>query len=344
MKKQDIVYIASAWNTGTGFIVNGYDFIITTVQTVGFSKNVTVKNSFIPKYQAKVLFVDFSSGLAFIEKRMDVENSIDVSDFELTVIEQMVTIFRTNFYNDVVELKTEIIDNNFSHNNIRHLLLEEDQFNNSGGIVLNAKNEFVGVTKYIEKTKKKLVLPAKYILKAMEEYSAVGGEAVRCTNCFNVVKIDQIRGTTCPICTSDIMNEAVNEVLPKLTVTDKEIEMALENLNYDVKKSRLGQHIWEINEGSASIIVRYEPEQKFIVAFSLVAVISNNLEEIYKYLLIENSKIGGLSFSLNNDKVILSAPYFIEEDFNEHFAKSIFDELFKKADYYDDIIADMQKK
>jgi len=342
--QNDIFFIGSAWGSGTGFIVDGYDFIITTVQTVGFSKSVIIKNKQISKQVAKVLFADYSTGLAFIEKHENINANLNVLDFEMAVIEQIVNIYETNYYNELNILKSEVTDNKFKQNNINYLLLKNKNNNTSGGVVINTKNELVGIIKHIDSSGDNIVLPAKYILKGMEEFSVAGELAIRCTNCQNVVSTAKIIDHTCPICSADVMIEFVNETLPAQTITDKEIETALLNLGHDINNCRIGHHIWEINKGSASIIIRYHPELKFIVAFSPFCVLnSKNNDEIYKFILSENKNIEYLSFSINKNKVFLSSPYIVDDDFDEHIAKTIFEDLFEKADFYDDIILKMIK-
>lgn len=343
MTEKDLFYIGSAWESGTGFVVKGYDFIITTVQTVGFSKNVIIKNIEIPKKTAKVLFSDYSTGLAFIEKPKKITANLDVLDFEMSVIEQMVTIYKTNYYNELIITKSEVTQNKFQHNNIDHLLLLNTKESTSGSIIFNQKNELVGISKHIESLQKNIALPAKYILKTMEEFSSIGQEAIRCSNCQNVISAKKVMGNICPVCSSEIIKELVNETLPSQTITDKEIEAALLNLKYNLTESRIGHHIWEITKGSANIIIRYNPELKFIVSFSPICVLNNtNNNKIYEFLLSENKKITHFSFSINKNRVFLSTPYLIDDDFDEHIAQIMFEELFEKADYYDNIIQKMQ--
>lgn len=343
MTGKDLFYIGSAWGAGTGFIVKGYDFIITTVQTIGFSKNVIIKNEQIPKQTAKILFADYTSGLAFIEKPKNYSSNFDVLDFEMAVLEQTVTIYKTNYYNELIFSKSEIIQNKFQHNNISYFLLLNNNENTSGSIIINKKNELVGITKQVKSIDKNIALPSKYILKTMEEFASIGQQAIRCTNCQNIISYKKVIGNICPICSSEITKELLVDSLPAQTITDKEIEAALLNLKYNLTESRIGHHTWEITKGSANIIIRYDPDLKFIVSFSPICVLNNtNNNQIYEFLLSENKKITHFSFSINKNRVFLSTPYLIDDDFDEYIAKIIFEELIEKANYYNNIIQKMQ--
>lgn len=342
MTNKEIFYISGAWNTGIGFVVHGYDFIITTVQTVGFSKNVVVRNSAHESHLSKVIFVDYSIGLAFIEKNIKQEASLDILSFELAVLAQPVSLYKINYYNEMLKINVDLIDKNFVVNNIKYLQIKNPVKISIGEIVLNKRLEFVGLTTIKENNK--LVLPAKYILKTLEEYKNVGGEALRCPNCLNIIQKDDIIDDVCPVCSSEIIPELLKDVLPSMTDIDKNIENVIEKLGYDLRLVRLGQHFWEIKKGSATIFIRYEIDKKYVVAFSSLCELSeNHNKEIYKFLLTENSKLKFLSFSIEKNHIFLSAPYIFDTNFDEVFAKELFKELFEKSDYYDDILIEMLK-
>jgi len=342
MTNKEIFFISGAWNTGIGFVIHGYNFIISTVQVVGFEKTVLVRNNAHKRHQAKVLFVDYSTGLAFIEKKVNQEASLDILSFELAVLAQHVTIYKTNYYNKLIKTKVELLDSNIEINNIKYLEIKNEPGINIGEIALNRRLEFVGITTIKEGTN--LVLPAKYILKVLEEYSLIQGEALRCPHCLKVVQRQDIIDSFCPVCSSEIIPELLNDTLPSTLPIDKNIESVIEKLGFDIKQTRLGQHFWEIIQGSATIFVRYEPKTKFIVAFSALCELSTNKNsKVYNFLMEENSKLEFLSFSIDKNRVFLSAPYIIEDSFDNEFAVDLFKKLFEKSDYYDDIIIELLK-
>ncbi|MBN2891745.1 MAG: hypothetical protein JXL97_07750 [Bacteroidales bacterium] len=346
IKNKDIFFITSAWNTGTGFIVKDYNFIITTIQVVGFSKKVVIRNNKIGKHLVKVIFIDYSNGLVFIELPESIKSNFNIINFELAVVEQPVKIFRTNYKNEIVAHTAEITNNSYQYNNFNHLLIKyKDHLKISGGVIVNNRNEIVGISKFLENENLFLGLPAKYILKSMEEFSMVQDISVRCPNCQNIVKKSLIEDNFCPSCTAEIKDELLEDFIPQLTLVESNIERALKKLGYKIELARLGRSFWEINEGSATIFIRYEQKHKFIVAFSnVISLNGHNKNEVNKFLLVENSKIGDLSFSINDNKVYLSAPYIFDDDFCEEYAETIFKDLFKKADFYDDIIENIQNK
>ena len=64
-----------------------------------------------------------------------------------------------------------------------------------------------------------------------------------------------------------------------------------------------------------------------------------NIGPLYEYLLKENYDLDSLTFSIDRQNIMLSTIVF-DEDLNEETGKVIFQELFKKADEYDNYLAD----
>ena len=339
IKNKDLFFISSAWNTGTGFVVKGYNFIITTIQVVGFSKKVIIRHSKIGKHVSEVVFIDYSNGLVFLKLPQKVKSTIDIINFQLSVVEQQVKIFRTNFNNEILNFNAEI-----KTNSTKQIIIKlENHLKVSGGLLINNKNEIVGVTKYIEKENKYIGLPAKYLLKSMEEFTVIDDFSLRCPNCLNIIKKSNIIDKVCPSCTAEIKEELLEEFVPRLSKINTKIEKTLTDLGFKLELTRLGQNFWEIEEGTATIFIRYVPDKNFIVAFSKLIDLNNrNSSKIYKYLLTENNKLNELALSINKNRVFLTTPYIFEEDFDEDLAKKIFADLFKNADYFDDTIKKMQ--
>ncbi len=343
---KDLFFISSVWNTGTGFLIKDYNYIITTIQVVGFAKKVVVRNSEIGKKIAKVIFIDYSNGLVFIELPRENLSSLNILNLELSVVEQPIKLYRTNYYGTILKENGEITDNKFKHNNFNHLNLK---FNNkllkvSGALLLTNRNEIAGITKYIKEENLFVGLPSKYILKSLEEFSIIDQSSIRCPNCLNIINKKRIINNVCPSCTTNIKKELLEDYIPQMSVFENNIEKTITNLGYDIECSRLGRNFWEIEEGSAKIFVRYDPKQKFIAAFSeLSDLVYESYSDIFNFLLVENNKLDSLSFSLHNKRIFLSASYLFEDDFNEQYAQEVFHELLNKADYYDDIINKMIK-
>ncbi len=346
VKEKDLFFISSAWNTGTGFLVKNYNFIVTTIHVVGFSKNVVVRNPQIGKHIAEVIFIDYSNGLVFVELPQAVETSLSIENFELTVAEQPIKIYRTNYYGKIITENGEILDSKFIYNDFKYLELKtKHDIKSAGALILTNRKEIAGITKYIESEDLYFGLSSKYILNSLDEFSMINQPAIRCPNCFNIITKSSIINNVCPSCITNVKIELIENCLPEMTDFEQNIEKTISNLGYKVENLRLGRNFWEIEENSTTIFIRYEPKQKFIVAFSkLSGIVEDSYSEISKYLLVENDKLKYLSFSIHNNCVYLSASYLFEDNFDEKYAQLVFNELLEKANFYNNIIEKMIKE
>ena len=63
------------------------------------------------------------------------------------------------------------------------------------------------------------------------------------------------------------------------------------------------------------------------------------IKEIYNYLLRQNYKLKGFSFSIKDQDIIISLLIF-DQYLNKTTGVKLFNELFHQADHFDDILVD----
>lgn len=142
----------------------------------------------------------------------------------------------------------------------------------------------------------------------------------------------------CPNCGGKVDMPKLQEASYQPVGAAALIEDLITKLGKDVKLCRRGPNNWEIQEGSATIYLGYNTKSGFIVGdASICQLPKTKLEEIYEYLLRENYSLERLTFSVREQDIILS---FIthHEDLKPDTGLEIFNNLFKKADYYDNIL------
>ena len=97
---------------------------------------------------------------------------------------------------------------------------------------------------------------------------------------------------------------------------------------------------WEIRSGSARISLSYHEKSGVINGDAVLCKLPvNNRDRILQYLLIENQSLKNLSFSVQDDTVILTLTM---NDFslNEDEGMEKLRELFSKADTFDNILVE----
>ena len=135
---------------------------------------------------------------------------------------------------------------------------------------------------------------------------------------------------------------------PKKTETDENpvsgiartIEEVLEKLGFNKDIARVGQNRWEVEEGTATIRITYNPENYFIISDAFLCQLpKTGIRELYTYLLRENFQLKGKFFSVHEGSVVLSSLVY-DLDINLNTGEEMFRDLVDKADHYDTVLID----
>jgi len=116
------------------------------------------------------------------------------------------------------------------------------------------------------------------------------------------------------------------------------IKAFFEALELDVQEHREGPYNWLIRQGSALIDLAYHTKSGLIIGEArLCKIPPQDRTPLYKYLLQENDKLEGLSFSVMEENVILSLLIY-DRQINTQQGIKLLQSLLEKSDYYDDIL------
>ena len=118
----------------------------------------------------------------------------------------------------------------------------------------------------------------------------------------------------------------------------KTVEEILKELGKDIKLAREGQNNWTVKEGSAKIKINYNPENYFITGDAYLCLLPSDpakIRPLYQYLLQENYKLNNLVLSCVKQNIVLSSIQY-DLDMTRESGVETFQNLFKKADEYDD--------
>ncbi len=341
-----VIQIATPQGGGTGFYVKSANLIVTNHHVVANNAEVVISGKHIPQHVATVLFIDPAHDLAFIKVPENIKlptikvNQLDnlKEGDEIMAIGHPFGLKYTSTSGIVSKAKRVT-----SNNDINYIQIDAAiNPGNSGGPLVNDQGEVVGVNTFIIKGGDGLgfALPAVYINQSLSDYKAFFGQRTeRCSSCANLVPQDQMgNGKSCPNCGADLAlaNEEKFEPVGKAKI----IEEIIEELGHTPSLSRRSYNSWEIQQGSATIVVGYYDQVRYIVGEAhLCRLPKKNIKAIYEYLLRENYQMQELNFSVSEQDIILS---FIIYDsyFTKVTARETFKKLITKADHYDDILVD----
>jgi serine protease Do len=341
-----VVQIATRTGTGTGFYLPAYDLIITNNHVIRDVRQATIKGRNFDKQLSRVVFSDEKYDLAFLMPPHNVNDFPDLRLGEYSLLQDGDEVLAIGHPYGLNYTATQgVISRVDRVQQGIHYIQIDAAINpgNSGGPLVNTKGEVVGVNTFIIKGGDNLgfALPVSYLKEALEQYKPVRGEiAIRCPSCSTLVTAANLEsGKYCPNCGTKLdfpKADAVNDT--PVTGIAKTIENILTKLNYNVELARSGQNRWEVDEGSATIKITYNPENFFIISDAFLCKLpKQNIGQVYVYMLRENCSLHNKLFSLQGDSVVLSSLLY-DLDLTVESGEAMFKELFQRADFYDNLL------
>lgn len=338
-----IVQIATPYSTGTGFYLHNHNIIVTNEHVVRDNRMVVVAGKSFEKQLVPVLYLDSSIDIAFIAPPSG-------HDMQIAELEESDTqrdgdkVLAVGHPFGLKYSATQGIVSSMYQNESGISYLQHDaalNLGNSGGPLINTSGKVIGVNTFIIENGNNIgfALPASYLIKTIREFEKGKGLAgVRCQACLHVVfESQQTVIRYCPHCGKKITMISAIEDYEPFGIT-KIIEEVLDESGFHVALSRRGPDNWEISKGSIRIRIAYYEKNGLITAdVTLCTLPDNQLKELYQFLLKENYRIEGLSFSVNEQDIMLSLLIF-DQYLHKDTLKKLFSHLIHTADEYDDLL------
>jgi len=341
-----IIQIATQTGTGTGFYIKEYDMIITNDHVVQDNTEVTIAGKTFDKTVSRVWYTDRKHDLAFLQPPAGIELPfLNLGAYEsLKDGDEVIAIGHPYGLNysatQGVISKVDRVREGLKFIQIDAAINP----GNSGGPLVNISGEVIGVNSFIIRGGDNLgfALPVNYLRIALELYSPFKGTpSTRCPSCdFLVLPTSIDSGKYCPACGTEVKLPELPEKETELVGVAKTIEDILKELGKDIKLSRDGVNRWEVKEGSAKIKITYNAENYFIAGDAYLCQLppdATRIKPLYQYLLRENYNINGLVLSCVSQNIILSCIVY-DLDITKDSGIGVFNNLFKKADFYDDLL------
>jgi serine protease Do len=341
-----IIQIATQTGTGTGFYLKEYDVIVTNDHVVQDNAEVTIAGKTFEKTLSRVWYTDRKHDLAFLQGPSNAEiPTIRLGNYDaLKDGDEVLAIghpfgFNYSATQGVISKVDRIRDG------LKFIQIDAAiNPGNSGGPLVNTSGEVIGVNSFKVQGGDNLgfALPVSYLHAALQLYAPHKGvSSTRCHSCDYLVLPENIDSEKyCPACGTEVKLPTMpeQEVVP--TGVAKTIEDILKELGKDIKLSREGVNRWEVREGSAKIKITYNAENFFVVGDAFLCQLPQDalkIKPLYQFLLQENYRTNSLVLSCQNQNIVLSCIMY-DLDITKDGGVKVFDNLFKKADYYDDLL------
>jgi serine protease Do len=339
-----LVQIATPYSTGTGFLLGDRNLIITKEHTIRGHRKVVINGWNLHKQFAEVVFIDQYDDLALLKvPNIDDNHGVGLSG-SASLNEGSLVIALGYAEGKHVSIATgtvsplELTDSGTTFIYHNAILSPEA----SGGPLINEYGDIIGInTFFIRKGKTSgLALPSSHLLFILSEFEAGRGmPAIRCKKCLQFVFDDLDLIQNCIHCGESLqVPNSSSEYEP--SGVNKVIEELLQDLGYQVELVRKGPDQWQIEKGSADILLSYHEETGLIVGDAYLARLpKKNEKELLIYLLKQNYLLENLSLSVRGTNIILSLIIY-DRYLNKVTGEKLLQHLFTKADYYDNVLVE----
>lgn len=340
-----IIQIATQTSTGTGFYVKEFDLIITNEHVVGKNAEVTIAGRLFERRLARVWYTDKKHDLAFLQPPADiVMPEVKMGDYEEMKDGEVVVAIGHPFGLNYTATQGVISKVDRVRDGVKYIQIDAAiNPGNSGGPLVNKKGEIIGINSFIIRGGDNLgfALPVSYLQEALKLYQTHKGEAsTRCHSCNNLVLASNIEATKyCPYCGTEVKLPQPPEKESKPVGVAKTIEEILDELGKDVKLARDGNNNWTVKEGGAKIKINYNPENYFVAGDAYLCQLptdTTKIKPLYQFMLQENYTLDGLVLSCVKQNIVLSCIMY-DLDMTKENGADMFRELFRKADFYDQL-------
>ena len=342
--KNIIVQIATPYSTGTGFYLKNKGLIVTNEHVVRDNREVVINGEGFEKQMTKVIFTDIRHDLAFLAPPETIE-APEVEFFEGKNLARGEIVIAAGHPFGLKYSATQGIISNIEEEKNGITFIQHDAAlnpGNSGGPLINQEGQIIGVNTFVIMNGNNVgfSLPVNYLKKTIEEFQTTPHQvATRCRSCSNIVFEKTVDTNYCPHCGAKVKLPHQIDPYEALGVS-KTIEELLEKMGENVGLSRIGPNNWEIIKGSATIHISYHEKTGLIMGdASLCLLPKENIKPLYEYLLKQNHKIEGLTFSIKENDIVLSLLIY-DRYLNMDTGMKLFLYLFEKADDYDNILVE----
>lgn len=335
-----IFKINTASGSGSGFYIKEYDIIVTNYHVVNGNREVSVENTGKERYLANVVMVNPVTDLAFLKCNESL-NAAGISINKETVPYGRDQIFVHGFpfgmpytiTQGIISASDQLMDG-------RHYVQTDAAVNpgNSGGPMLNAKDELVAVTtsKFNNADNVGFGIPIKTVVEELETLSSITdytSYSLKCNSCGTLIseKIEY-----CNSCGSNIDTKVFAFETNQLSKIAVFVEDALTAAGTNPVLARNGANIWEFHHGSSLIRIFLFKNNYLYVTSPLNELPKGNLGSLFEYLLEDH--LNPYKLGIHKDTIYVSYRIAVADIFSSR-ASEVKDNIVKmlqKADELDD--------
>ncbi len=283
--KEFVFKIITSNGSGTGFLVKGFDYIITSFQIIKGHKKVAVEDYLRHRQIGRVCFIHSVLDIAFLQIDSSTKNSkIVIDSAQKTHSNDKVSILGyplgMNF-----TVGAGIISRPTQEINGKTYLQTDAPVNSGiiGGPIISPNGILLGVTagKISDTDNMGFGVPYYKISTLIDNFDISKGDfQVKCPSCGEII-LEKVE--FCPKCGTNCKSIVFDDI--HLTHLGSFVENVLNTLGLDPVLARFGKDQWQFHQGSAFIKIFVYKNDYLIASSKLNKLPKSNLNEIYQYLL-----------------------------------------------------------
>lgn len=338
--KKAVYKINTASGSGSGFYLKEQNIFVTNYHVIEGNHQVSIENQNKDRYLAKVVYVNPDADLAFL----DSENYIPTTHIPFNSLQEVHSrdqVFVLGFPFGMPFTITEgIVSNEKQLLDGKNYIQTDAAVNpgNSGGPVLNATGELIGVTtaKFSGADNVGFAIPAKIVQEELDTFKNKENDnsyTLKCNSCASLIyeKTDY-----CPNCGANINEKIFDD--KEISSFAKFVENSILKMGFNPILARSGNEYWEFHSGSALVRIFIYNNNYLYSTSPINNLPVGNLDNLLKYLL--SNPVFPYQLGINNNQIHLSYRVSISDIFSNKAEeiKENLSNLILKADELDDFL------
>ncbi|CAA6805321.1 MAG: HtrA protease/chaperone protein [uncultured Sulfurovum sp.] len=314
--KNSIYKVVTSTGTGTGFKIEGKDFLITNYHVVEGSKVVAVENHKQDKFKAQVVMVNPEVDLAFlqVDALRDAKGEIRLE--KEVEVKNLHKVYINGFPFGLPFTVTEGVVSAFDQPMGQRKYIQTDaavNSGNSGGPMLNSEGVLVGITTSKFKDADNVGFGIKHtdLIKEVEDFHFSDGKyRLKCNSCDEF--IDKA-SKFCASCGKSIDSSVFDE-FEKSYIT-KIIDETLTQNGFDTVLCTTGHEYWSFHKGTALVRIFTSGDDFLFATSPLNELPKKNLQALLGYLV--SGKESPYILGVTNDKIYVSYRVHLSDFYGE---------------------------
>lgn len=328
-----------------GFLLPKWKVIVTCEHIVRGNESVVVQSQH-GKVLTKVVYLDNVLDIAFLEMPKEWKSE-GLEMATLAEIETEIPVWIAGIPDSLQQkvIATELTDTIEQTDKMTYLELDIPVVSDQSGCpVVDSQNRILGINSamYSINDTFAFALTSDYIIQSLIHFykkrqTSNNQMITKCFGCHHLVEANELKDEKCPNC-GEYLTIEIDDYEPEGIA--RTIEKLLKQTGYTVALTRKGPNAWEVERGSATIHIIYNEKDGYIVGDAILCRLSEEpTKALYQYLLQQNYLLKGLNFSIKGLDIVLSVLIF-ERDLNMETGSVLFQNLFERADYYDNVLVE----